>query len=122
MSLPKRIRVEVKFTTHENVQVPYREREALISSKKDTIGLVAVLFWCGDRSVDGHWLFVDINNIVRESVSVTITLSKDDMRRSMASQSWLKDLSESISHNWPLLLQAFRKRPVNPSSAADLLM
>ena len=56
MSFPETIRIEVKTTTSEAVPLPLRELAALDTKDSNEIGILAALFWCGDRDVDGRWL------------------------------------------------------------------
>ncbi|WP_437936885.1 hypothetical protein [Sorangium sp. So ce341] len=105
--LPEAIRVEVKFTRSRAVVVSARELEALRTTDLRSTGLLAVLFWCGDRRLDGRWLVVD----ARESLDSTSRRSqrwlKDDLARVEAYQPWLAAVLTHVNQFWKPFLQAF---------------
>ena len=107
MGFPELIRIEVKTTTSEQVPLPARELEALATKGNAEAGILAALFWCGDRNVDGRWLIADAEQTFRKSGANAISVSKANMLRAHRSQPWLADLKEHITNNWPGFLHAF---------------
>jgi len=107
MGFPELIRIEVKTTTSEQVPLPARELEALATKGNAEAGILAALFWCGDRNVDGRWLIADAEQTFRKSGANAISVSKANMVRAHRSQPWLADLKEHITNNWPGFLHAF---------------
>lgn len=107
MDFPELIRIEVKTTTSEQVPLPARELEALATKGNAEAGILAALFWCGDRNVDGRWLIADAEQTFRKSGANAISVSKANMVRAHRSQPWLADLKEHITNNWPGFLHAF---------------
>ena len=107
MTLPETIRIEVKSTTGEAVPVPARELAALAVRSDNELGILAVLFWCGDRNVDGRWLIADAADSFRRSSSEITSVSKKHMERADRGQPWLNELKEHIANLWPPFLHAF---------------
>ena len=107
MGFPELIRIEVKITTSEQVPLPARELEALATKGDNEAGIVAALFWCGDRNVDGHWLVADAEQTFRNSGANSISISKAKMVRAHRTQSWLADLKNHVAATWPSFLHAF---------------
>lgn len=107
LMLPETIRVEVKFTTSTAIVVSARELEALRATDLRSTGLLAALFWCGDRRLDGRWLVVD----ARESLELTSRRSqrwsKDDLVRVVDHQPWLAGVLTHLDRFWKPLLHAF---------------
>jgi hypothetical protein len=108
MTLPRLIKAEVKFTTGTSVSLSARELNALRETGDHGVGLVAVLFWCNDRDVDGHWLVTDASNLRVHRSTQTVTVSKGDLRRANnRKEPRLCDLREHLRRCWPPFLQAF---------------
>ena len=107
MSFPAAIRIEVKTTTSEAVPLPLRELAALDTNDANEIGILAALFWCGDRNVDGRWLIADAKATFRQRAVQTIFVPKTRMERAHRGQTWLDDLKTHIADIWPPFLQAF---------------
>jgi hypothetical protein len=107
MPWPDTIRIEVKSTTGEAVPLPARELEALSTRSDEEVGIVAVLFWCGNRSVDGRWLIADAEDSFRKNASQTITVSRQNMQRAHRGQTWLAELKAHVDAVWPAFLQGF---------------
>ena len=107
MALFETIRIEVKTTTGEVVSIPARERAALAVSAGNELGILAALFWCGDRNVDGRWLIADAKEIFRRNSSQSTSVSKTRMELADRGQPWLNDLKAHIAELWPSFLQAF---------------
>ena len=107
MSFPETIRIEVKTTTSEAVPLPLRELTALDTKDDNEVGILAALFWCGDRNVDGLWLIADAEATFRQRAAQTISVPKTRMERANRGQSWLDDLKTHIADVWPPFLQAF---------------
>ena len=107
MTLPETIRIEVKSTTGEAVPLPARELAALAVGSDNELGILAVLFWCGDRNVDGRWLIADAADSFRRSSSEITSVSKKHMERADRSQPWLDPIREHVASLWPPFLQAF---------------
>ena len=108
MALPTILKSEVKLTTGSGVQVSARELEALRVDDATSAGILAVLFWCGDREVDGSWLIVDAAEIhEREGESVSATRSA--LLRTSRAQPWLDGLRRHVDRYWPPFLDAFKE-------------
>jgi hypothetical protein len=107
MSFPATIRIEVKTTTSEAVPLPLRELAALDTKDSNEVGILAALFWCGDRDVDGRWLIADAAATFRQRTAQTISVPKTRMERAHRGQSWLDGLKQHITDVWPPFLQAF---------------
>ena len=107
MPWPNTIRIEVKSTTGEAVPLPAREFDALATRSDEEAGILAVLFWCGDRSVDGRWLIADAEDAFRKNATQTISVSRQNMQRAHRGQAWLSELKGHIDGLWPAFLQGF---------------
>ena len=107
MSFPATIRIEVKTTTSEAVPLPLRELAALDTKDSNEVGILAALFWCGDRNVDGLWLIADAEATFRQRAAQTISVPKTRMERAHRGQPWLDGLKKHITDVWPPFLQAF---------------
>ena len=107
MSFPETIRIEVKTTTSEEVPLPVRELAALDTKDSNEVGILAALFWCGDRNVDGLWLIADAEATFRQRAAQTISVPKTRMERAHRGQPWLDGLKKHITDVWPPFLQAF---------------
>jgi hypothetical protein len=107
MAWPEIIRIEVKISTREAVPLPARALESLAVTDKGEVGILAALFWCGDRNVDGRWLIADAEDTFRRSTARTISVSKARMEQANRGQPWLGELKEHVARMWPPFLQAF---------------
>ena len=107
MPWPETIRIEVKSTTGDTAPLPLRELDALATKSGDEAGILAVLFWCGDRSVDGRWLIADAEDSFRKNAAQTTSVSKQAMQRAHRGQTWLAELKAHVDELWPSFLQAF---------------
>lgn len=105
---PKALRIEAKFTTGTTIAVPKREREALIGKDEDVVGVIAALFWCGKRAVDGQWFIVDAAESFRSGRTEGGSLGFQDLLRLGKGQPWLAGLRDRIHQLWPPFLRAFR--------------
>ncbi len=105
-SLPAVLRAEVKFTTGKTISVAPRERNALKPRKADEVGVVAALFWCGDRDRDGRWLMVDANEVF-PSPRGTTSMDIRRMARIAKRQASLALLRNHVDLHWPRFLGAF---------------
>lgn len=106
---PRILRAEVKFTTSTGVAFDKRERESLVPRNASTLGIVAVLFWCADRQVDGRWLIADPNDYWGEITEAGLHISKEDLLRAERGQPSLRRIREHVWANWNAFLQAFRE-------------
>jgi hypothetical protein len=106
-TLPETIRVEVKFTTTTSITVPSRELEALRATDAGTTGLIAVLFWCNDRRVDGRWLTVDVRERLGPTSPRGQRWSKEDLARTTAHQPRLAAVQAHLDQWWKPFLRAF---------------
>ena len=104
---PKALRIEVKFTTGTAIAIPKRERESLLSKDQDVVGVIAALFWCGKRDVDGRWFIVDAAESFRAAPSDGGSLDVRDLRRLEKGQAWLAGLRDYTEKTWPAFLRAF---------------
>jgi hypothetical protein len=104
---PKSLRIEVKFTTGTGIVLPSRERESLISKDPDVIGVIAALFWCGKRDVDGRWFIVDASESFRTGPSDIGSLDVHDLQRLEKGQAWLAGVRDFVGLHWPAFLRAF---------------
>ena len=107
MGWPEIIRIEVKTTTQEYVPLPARELESLSSSAENEVGILATLFWCGDREVDGRWLIADAENTFRRNTAQVAAVSKARMQQAHRGEPWLTELKQHVSDMWPPFLHAF---------------
>ena len=107
MNFPETIRIEVKTTTSEAVPLPLRELAALDATDTNEVGILAALFWCGDRSIDGRWLIADAEATFQKRATQTISVRKIRMERAHRGQPWLDGLKKHITDVWPPFLQAF---------------
>jgi hypothetical protein len=98
--LPNLIKAEVKFTTKRSVSVPYRELESLLSKDPSQYGILAVLFWCKERRVDGRWLISDVNDLGNLNPSQSLSFDLNDLHRTQKSQPKLDDLRDGINKFW----------------------
>ncbi|MBI4348094.1 MAG: hypothetical protein HY553_14650 [Elusimicrobia bacterium] len=104
---PKILKVEVKFTTKQAVGVAAREVGSIRTSDPDTQGILAALFLCGDRDVDGRWLLLDGNEGIRVTGSEAIDVRKQEFLSAVHTQSHLAPLRRHAERYWPPFLQAF---------------
>jgi len=104
---PKALRIEVKFTTGMTVPVPKREREFLIGKDRDVVGIIAAIFWCNKRAIDGQWFIVDAAESFRTGRSAGGSLGINDLLRLEKCQPWLDGLRDHIHNVWPQFLRAF---------------
>jgi hypothetical protein len=107
--LPRILRAEVKLTTSMGVALDKRERESLVPRNTSTLGIVAVLFRCADRQVDGRWLIADPNDYWGEITEAGLHISKEDLLRAECGQPSLREIREYVRTNWKAFLQAFRE-------------
>lgn len=103
------LRVEAKFTTRKTIAVPKREREALLSRDRNVVGVIAALFWCGKREVDGRWFIVDATESFRSARTAGGSLGIQDLRRIEKGQTWLAGVRQHVEQTWPAFLRAFRE-------------
>jgi hypothetical protein len=87
--------------------LPAREHEALATKSDSESGILAALFWCGDRTVDGRWLIADAEDFFRRNSVQAMTVSLRSMQRAHRGQAWLAELKAHIETLWPAFLQAF---------------
>jgi hypothetical protein len=106
MSLPASLKAEVKFTTATAVQLDARELAALSADAGSGAGIVAVLFWSGDRSTDGRWVIVDAAAI-RSTGGETVHVTRDALLRTARMQPRLDPLRQHLGALWRPFLQAF---------------
>ena len=104
--LPAVLRAEVKFTTGKTVSIPPRELNALLPHKEGEIGVVAALFWCGDRTFDGRWIMVDAKETFGEK-QATVSIDVSTAARIAKRQTKLAPLREYVDTHWPRFLRAF---------------
>jgi len=97
----------VKFTTGTTISVPKREREALLDNDRNVVGVVAALFWCGKRDIDGRWFIVDAAESFRSGKTEGGSLGVQDLRRIEKSQPWLGGVRKHVERMWPPFLCAF---------------
>src|SRR5205807_2115145 len=105
---PKALRIESKFTTGMTIAIPQREREALLSKDQDVVGVIAALFWCGKRDVDGRWFIVDAAESFRSGPTDGGSFGVQDLQRIEKGQAWLAGVRHHIEQTWPPFLRAFR--------------
>jgi len=105
---PKALRIESKFTTGTTIAIPQREREALLSKDQDVVGVIAALFWCGKRDVDGRWFIVDAAESFRSGPTDGGSLGVQDLQRIEKGQAWLAGVRHHIEQTWPPFRRAFR--------------
>jgi hypothetical protein len=106
---PKALRVEAKFTTGTTIAVPKREREALLSKDQDVVGVIAALFWCGTREVEGRWFIVDAAESFRSGPADGGSFGVQDLQRIEKGQTWLAGVRQHVEQTWPAFLRAFRE-------------
>lgn len=106
--LPAALSVECKFTTGTTIVIPRRERDALVAIDGGRTGIVAALFWCGQRDYDGRWLIVDAAETLRAGRGATTTLSLADLGRIEKSQAWLDPIRLHVRNWWNPFLMAYR--------------
>ncbi len=104
---PKALRIEVKFTTGTTIAIPKRERESLLSNDANVVGVIAALFWCGKRDVDGRWFIVDAAESFRVGPADGGSLDVRDLQRLEKGQTWLAGLRDFVEQTWPPFLRAF---------------
>ncbi len=104
------------MTTGTLVQVSARELDALRVTDRASVGLIAVLFWCGDRNVDGQWVIVDASQIRRREAE-SVSLSKTALLSSSRARDALSDLRIHVTKHWPAFLCAFRDDAMQGHSA-----
>ncbi|UQA61390.1 hypothetical protein [Polyangium aurulentum] len=107
--LPETVRVEVKTTTADFVVVSARELEALRTTNHRAPGVLAVLFWCGDRRIDGRWMVVDAGEMFGKTSVQTRRVTKDAMARVIEHQPWLKGIKVHLDQHWRRFLRAFQE-------------
>lgn len=116
MNFPATIKAEVKLTTSTSVQISARELEALRVTEHTSVGLLAVLFWSGDRNVDGQWIIVDASRIRhREAESVSVT--KTAMLSTSRARDPLNAVRQHAAKYWPAFLYAFRDEALQGHAA-----
>ena len=108
MSLPSTIKAEVKLTTANGVQVSTRELEALRVVDPTAAGLLAVLFWCGDRDSDGSWVIVDASRL-RDRQGESCSTTKAGLLLTSRVHDGLGELRRHVAANWPAFLDAFKE-------------
>ncbi|WP_437618569.1 hypothetical protein [Sorangium sp. So ce1151] len=116
MNLPNTIKCEVKLTTASRVQIPARELDALRVGDSDTVGLLAVLFWCGDRNLDGSWIVIDASRI-RDRQAESFFVTKTILLRESQTCDGLGDLRRHITEHWPAFLYAFKEEALKGHTA-----
>jgi len=107
MKLPTTIKAEVKLTTAASVQVSAREIDALRVGDSTSVGLLAVLFWCGDRDVDGSWVIVDASRI-RNRQTDSLSVTKANLLLTSRASDGLSHLRRHVADHWPAFLYAFK--------------
>jgi hypothetical protein len=105
-ALPLTVKCEAKVTTGKGVQVAARELEALAGDER-TAGVLACLFWCGDRRLDGHWLLVDAARL-RAPYGGTLSMTKDALADAAGASASLEALRRHVDDRWTGFLDAFR--------------
>jgi hypothetical protein len=116
MGLPSTIKAEVKLTTASGVQVSSRELEALKVADPTAAGILAVLFWCGDREVDGSWLIVDASRI-RDRQADTFSATKAALQLAARAHDGLGELRRHVEGYWPAFLDAFKDEALRDHAA-----
>ena len=116
MSLPSTIKAEVKLTTGRGVQVSARELDALKVADPTAAGLLAVLFCCGDREVDGHWVIVDASRI-RDRQAESFSATKAALLLASRARDGLGELRRHVAANWPAFLDAFKDEALRDHAA-----
>ena len=107
MGWPEIIRIEVKTTTRESVPLPARELESLVAMDENEVGILAALFWCGDRAVDGRWLIADAESTFHRNTARIVVVPKARMQQAHRGQPWLTDLKQHVDNMWSSFLTAF---------------
>lgn len=107
MGLPATLKIEAKFTTAASVPLTARELEALRGAEGGTKGIVAVLFSCGNESVDGRWVCVDAKDNFDAKSGNSVNATAKDFCRLEKNQPWLNDLRQHLDNRWRPFLQAF---------------
>jgi hypothetical protein len=107
MTLPRTIKAEVKLTTGSGVQVAGRELDALEVTDAATAGILAVLFWCGDRELDGNWVIVDASRI-RDREAESLCVTKTALLLASRNRDHLGGLRRHVEANWPAFLDAYK--------------
>jgi hypothetical protein len=121
MSLPSTIKAEVKLTTASGVQVSSRELEALKVADPTAAGLLAVLFWCGDREVDGSWVIVDASRL-RDRQAESLSATKAALQLASRAHDGLGELRRHVEGYWPAFLDAFKDEALrNHAALVDAL-
>jgi hypothetical protein len=105
--LPSLIRAEVKFTTRRTVAIPRRELESLQTGDRTQIGILAVLFLCGDKNTDGRWFISDVNELIKMASSKSLNIGLNDMLQAERSQTRLKDLRNEVKELWFQMVNAY---------------
>jgi hypothetical protein len=108
MALPATLKCEAKLTTGTGVQVARRELQALASNEPGTVGVLAVLFLCGDREVDGRWLLVDASQL-RAPHGDTLSMTRTRVVAAARGSASLGALRRHVDERWAPFLQAFRE-------------
>ena len=107
MKLPATLKIEAKFTTAASVPLNARELEALRGAEGRTVGIVAVLFWCGNERVDGRWVCVDARDNFDARRGNSVSATAKDFCRLEKNQPWLDGLRQHLDSRWRPFLQAF---------------
>jgi hypothetical protein len=115
-SLPSTIKAEVKLTTASGVQVSARELDALKVADPAAAGLLAVLFWCGDREVDGRWVIVDASRI-RDRCAESFSATKAALLLASRTQDGFGELRRHVDGYWPAFLDAFKEEALRDHAA-----
>lgn len=105
MSLPTRIRAEVKFTTGRGVIVPAREIDAL--RRADDAAVLAILFRSGDHVADGRWLLLDAGPALARNAAGDFSTTSEGALRASRVTGFCLDLRSRIDALWPAFLDAF---------------
>jgi hypothetical protein len=107
MGFPATIKAEVKVTTGAVIQVARRELDALRSSDPSSCGILAALYWPGDRKIGGCWIVVDAATAFGRQSGPTVSVRLVALARAARQQPWLDDLRAHVDARWPSMLQAF---------------
>jgi hypothetical protein len=107
VKLPATLKIEAKFTTAASVPLNARELEALRGAEGRTVGIVAVLFWCGNERVDGRWVCVDAKDNFDARRGNSVSATAKDFCRLEKNQPWLDGLRQHLDSRWRPFLQAF---------------
>ncbi len=107
MGFPATIKAEVKVTTGAVIQVSRRELDALRSSDPSSCGILAALYWPGDRAMGGRWIVVDAAAAFGRQSGPTVSVRLATLTRAVRQQPWLDDLRVHVGASWPQMLHSF---------------